>query len=61
MPAVVAMTLNMLRRVPASVEQPSRSVPVRFFEAYQKCLGRAAPATNRRTRRSLMTLFKGSL
>jgi len=31
MPAVVAMTVNMLRRVPAGVEQPSRSAPVRFF------------------------------
>ena len=30
MPAVVAMTVNMLRRVPAGVEQPSRSAPVRF-------------------------------
>ena len=30
-PAVVAMTVNMLRRVPAGIEQPSRSVPVRFF------------------------------
>jgi hypothetical protein len=31
MPAVVAMTANMLRRVPAGVEQPSRPPPVRFF------------------------------
>ncbi len=31
MPAVVAMTVNMLRRVPAGVEQPSRSARVRFF------------------------------
>jgi hypothetical protein len=31
MPAVAAMTMSMLRRVPAGVEQSSRSVPVRIF------------------------------
>jgi hypothetical protein len=31
MPATVAMTVNMLCRVPAGVEQPASFAPVRFF------------------------------